>query len=534
MSWIQRPVQTASGVLRSRRLGVLLTVAALLCGSSNVPAQSRWVGLGSDGKLVYSHLTTGDGIPDYSYAGYKGGGVTIPTVPTVIRVAPTGGDDTASIQKAIDALAKLPLTDGIRGAVELASAVFQCSGTIQLKASGIVLRGAGSAGNGTTLSETGAPHLAIEISGSLKVADTGTSTYVTDNYVPFGAKSIHVKNGAGFHAGDMVRITRPTTPAWVHMMGMDALERPGRNEHWVNGDLSVRRRIAAVAGSTLTFEIALMDSYDAKYVGSGAVKVDKVTVSGQITNVGVEALRVEAPAMAVALSDPHSEGLNMSDAADSWVRSVNFVETTQGVTLNGGTERITLLQVDVTQHQAVTSSAKPFDFSINGSQILIDRCTGTGDAVFYMATQARQQGPVVVLHNVFHGDGHLEPHQRWSTGLLIDSSAVPEGGIDLINRGTMGSGHGWTMGWGVSWNNTAGEFTIQQAPETVTWSIGDIGPQHRQPMPVSGGQKGADLPAGQIESSGKHVLPHSLYLQQLYERLGPEALRNIGYDPSMR
>jgi hypothetical protein len=27
---------------------------------------------------------------------------------------------------------------------------------------------------------------------------------------------------------------------------------------------------------------------------------------------------------------------------------------------------------------------------------------------------------------------------------------VPEGGIDLMNRGEMGSGHGWTMGWASS------------------------------------------------------------------------------------
>ena len=79
-----------------------------------------------------------------------------------------------------------------------------------------------------------------------------------------------------------------------------------------------------------------------------------------------------------------------------------------------------------------------------------------------------------------------------------------------------------------------GEFTMQQAPGTLTWSIGDIGPQHREPMPTSGGPKGPDLPTGQIDSPGRHVPPGSLYLQQLYERLGPEALRNIGYDPSRR
>jgi hypothetical protein len=32
-----------------------------------------------------------------------------------------------------------------------------------------------------------------------------------------------------------------------------------------------------------------------------------------------------------------------------------------------------------------------------------------------------------------------------------------------------------------------------------------------------------------IESQGKPVTPRSLYLAQLAERLGPDALKNIGY-----
>jgi len=145
-----------------------------------------------------------------------------------------------------------------------------------------------------------------------------------------------------------------------------------------------------------------------------------------------------------------------------------------------------------------------------------------------VATQQKQQGPVVVLHGEFHGDGHLEPHQRWSTGMLVDSTKVPEGGIDFINRGTMGTGHGWTLGWGVSWNNEAGELTMEEAPGTLTWSIGDVGPQQKQQMPGAKGG-GPEMPQGEIDSAGKHVRPGSLYLQQLKERLGAEAVWNLGY-----
>jgi hypothetical protein len=37
------------------------------------------------------------------------------------------------------------------------------------------------------------------------------------------------------------------------------------------------------------------------------------------------------------------------------------------------------------------------------------------------------------------------------------------------------------------------------------------------------------LPQGIIESQGTPVVPASLYLEQLRDRLGPRALHNIGY-----
>lgn len=37
-------------------------------------------------------------------------------------------------------------------------------------------------------------------------------------------------------------------------------------------------------------------------------------------------------------------------------------------------------------------------------------------------------------------------HQRWATGLLINNCEVQDGGIDCMNRGAMGSGHGWAIG----------------------------------------------------------------------------------------
>ena len=64
---------------------------------------------------------------------------------------------------------------------------------------------------------------------------------------------------------------------------------------------------------------------------------------------------------------------------------------------------------------------------------------------------------------------------RWATGLLVDNAHTSTGGMDLMNRGWDGSGHGWAIGFGVLWNGTADSFLIQQPPGAENWAIGSTG-----------------------------------------------------------
>jgi hypothetical protein len=509
---------------------------AFVCASNYLPAQTQWVREGHGGKLTYAATAKGDRIADFSSAGYEGGGVALPHVPAVRNVAPSGADDTAAIQKAIDEVSALPLVNGFRGAVELAPGTFHCAQTLSITASGVVLRGAGNGDHGskidgTVIEMTGAPHLALRIAGRLDQKDLGVETTIADAYVPSGASAFHVADAANLHLGDTLLIAKPVTQAWIHFMGMDDMHRNGKPEHWVTASqLEVRRRIAAVSGNTVTLDVPLMDSYDAQFFDGGHATVTRIELSGQVTQVGVEDLRIVAPKQSIALGQAEFSGMAIQDAADSWVRSVAFEETTNGVRINSGSERITFLKCDIVQHVPVTSAAKPADFACNGSQILFDRCTGSGDNTFYIVTQDRQQGPVVALNCRFLGNGHIEPHQRWSTGLLIDNCEVPGGGIDMMNRGEMGSGHGWAIGWSVVWNSQAQSFAMNTPPGSVTWSIGNRGEQTDPPFPVfDGGPPRAALTPATIESAGKPVSPQSLYLAQLRERLGEQAVKNIGY-----
>lgn len=519
-------------LLRARLLLTALMLLPAVLQAYGRPPQ--WVQVGPDGKLIYARSPRGDRIPDFSSAGYRGGGMALPNVAAIVTVAPSGGpDDTATIQAALDAVAKrTPDANGFRGAVALAPGTFHLAGTLTLNVSGVVLRGAGASGaNATMLELTGEPHLAVRVTGELHQRVLQPETTLTDSYVPAGATVIHVEDGSAIHAGSTLLITKPVTPEWVHFMGMDRLSRDGRQETWLDSDIPVRRRVASVTGNEVTLEVPLTDSFDARFYPGVQPPVKRVDVTGQIAEVGIENLRVVAPARRIAYrEDAEFDGIEMNNVVDSWLRSIAFVDTTNSVTIEKGAERLTVVDVDVTQHDTVTSHAKPFDFSVGGAQILLDRVSGKGDQVSYVATQSRSEGPVVVLHCHFEGGGMIEGHQRWSTGLLVDGCSLPGGNLYLRNRGEMGSGHGWSIGWSVLWNNEAGTILVQNPPGAANWSIGDKGEQKSAPMPTPGTKHNGlpDLPRGVVESAGKHVEPPSLYLQQLKERLGDGAVKAIG------
>jgi hypothetical protein len=488
--------------------------------------QSSWVSFDSGGKIAYKTLDRGDRILDFSSAGYGGGGVKIPSAPVRRTVRPSGGDDTAAIQDAIDAAAQLDPVNGFRGVVLLTPGTFRCKGTLKITTSGVVLRGSGDGANGTTIRMTEVPHVCIAIAGSASLKEAGSPTPITGTYVPSGAASIDVSDASGFRADDTVLIRRPVTDAWVAFMGMDRLVRNGKKETWVKGTIRTERVIKSISGNKITLDIPLTDSFDARYLDPPGGSLVKAVVSGRIAQVGVENLRIVSPAQAVGIDEPHHQALRMNAAMDAWVRDIAIEDTVNSVVIGGDTRRVTVENVRTTHSVATRGAAKPADFAADGTQILFDRCASSGDNLFYFVTGARVTGPNVLLNCTFHGNGHLQPHARWATGLLVDGCQVPESGIDFMNRGEMGSGHGWTIGWAVAWNCVARSYVIQQPPGSANWAIGCRGARETAAMPFGHESK---LPEGIYDSHGTPVVPSSLYLAQLRERLGPQALKNIGY-----
>jgi hypothetical protein len=505
-------------------------------------AITEWARYDESGKLVYKPLDArGDRIMDFSSAGYQGGGVALPEVPVVATLGPSGGDDTAAIQAALDALAQRPLdSKGLRGALLLKPGKYTSAKTITITASGVVLRGSGNGSDGTVIDLTDLSHLFLDIRGPGRRTGVGPVASITDAYVPSGARSFTVSDASSFKVGDAVLVGRPVTAAWTHLMGMDTLVRDGAPQTWIaiGSVQSSERTIAAISGNRVTLDIPLSDSLDAQYLRPPGPTLQKYTFEGRLSQVAVENLRVTAPprTAAQAMEPGHggSQLLNMTNTVDSWLKGVAGHNTVEGIHIESGSRRITVEDCQITHDPTdyFTSSA-PFDYSVNASQVLVHRSSSKGgNKIFTYATQ-HAQGPNVVLNFTGQGRASIQPHQRWSTGLLLDNATGDQVGsgtsaaIAFMNRGTGGSGHGWSQGWGVAWNCTAPVFLIQQPPGGTNWALGCTGAL--SPPTPAPGVGGPPIPNGIFESMNAPVGPKSLYLAQLCERLGPQALANIGY-----
>lgn len=180
--------------------------------------------------------------------------------------------------------------------------------------------------------------------------------------------------------------------------------RDGAPEKWVQNDIRVFREVASVMGDAVVLEVPLTDSFDSHFYNADQPTVTRVAIAGQIAETGVEHLRIVAPNRKIDYHrDARFDGIEMDNIIDSWLQGLVFVDITNSVTIGHNAERLTVVHVDVQQDDTVTSHAQPFDFSVAGSQILLDRCSGKGDRVTYVGTQSRSEGPVVVLHCRFTG-----------------------------------------------------------------------------------------------------------------------------------
>lgn len=499
------------------------TAFALLLSTAQAWTSSK-VQYDANGRLTYPADASGNRIPDYSHAGYKGGGVALPTIPVRVTISPVSGDDTASIQAAIDQVGNMAVqSDGYRGTVLLSAGVYDVAGTLRMNKSGVVLAGVGdgdSSTSNTILRRTGTSTADVITAGGgandqFKSELANTRREITTSRVTVGSRSFTVNDATPFAVGDNVVILHPSTAAWISAMNNGGVTDANV---WLPGQIDIRyhRYITAISGNTLTIDAPVFNHLDRSLSISHVYKYDR---TGVLTNLGIEDLQVDI-VTAGSTSETHCEdAIQFVEAEDSWIRDCTIKHFWHAGVQFVGSTRSSVERVRAIEPHSVVTGGRRYNFSTYHAQLILFRdCFASYARHGFVANGTSNDSGNVVLNGTLDQNiTFSEGHRRWSTGLLFDGIvATNRTGNDVLgfyNRGNYGTGHGWAVGHGVIWNSNAagGRVLVQQPPTAQNYAIGCFGN-----VTGSGPFAGA---AGFIEGTGTTGLqPQSLYLEQLAQR----------------
>jgi hypothetical protein len=474
---------------------------------------------GVDGKLVYVPDEQGNTILDASHAGYGGGGMAIPNVPVRETIWPVAGDNTESIQAAIDKLSsRKPDTNGFRGAVLLKAGYYRMATPVRIQSSGVVVRGEGMGDTGTILIGTGTVRTGgagpggarggagqgtlIVVAGASGVTmKDETRQRVADDYVPVGARSFRVASARGFKPGDPVIVRRIGNQEWIDAVGMSG---PDAASRWRPFNVEWDRVVLDVQGNTITIDAPITCAIEKRWGGGEVIKYED---PGRIEQVGIENLRgmsefdpairsteygnMDRPNYTAeeyyADENHYRNFITFDNMKNGWVRNataLHFVNSMVGT--QGGSKWITVQDCVSREPVSRRMGARRFTFALRGQLALVQRCHSDKGRHSFMTGQPMGSGNVFLDCKATSPFSSSEPHEQWATGSLYDNVQAP-----LTAR---------------FWKN------IKKPPTAQNYSFGHMGVNAVVfNIPLQDPAK----ENGHIESLDRHVTPRSLYLSQL-------------------
>ena len=463
------------------------------------PTASR-VYPGADGRLAYAPDEQGNTIHDASHAGYRGGGVAIPTAAVRETIWPVNGDNTQHIQAAIDRVsARSRDAGGLRGAVLLRSGYYRLATPLRIGASGVVLRGEGMGDTGTVLIGTGTGRadggnaaggpggqgtLLTMGGASGQTVRENTRQPIAADYVPVGARSFRVASARAFRPGDTVIVRRIGNQEWIDAVGMNG-ETP--QSRWRPFNVEWDRVVVDVQDNTITIDAPLTCAIDRRWGGGDLALYED---AGRIEQVGVENVR------AVSEFDPSvrtTEYGNMDrpnyvaeeyyadenhyrnfvvvgNVKNGWVRNaaaLHFVNSMVG--MERGAKWITVQDCVSRAPVSRRLGARRFTFALRGQLALVQRCHSDEGRHSFMTGQPTGSGNVFLDCRATSPFSSSEPHEQWATGTLYDNVQAP-----LTARFWKNINIGWAGANTVFWN-CEGDFLVQKPPTAQNFSFGHVG-----------------------------------------------------------
>lgn len=536
-----------------------------------------------EGRLVYTPDYRGNTVIDYSNVGYKGGGVEIPNVPVRVILEPSADqntDDTERIQNAINMLGRLqPDKNGFRGAILLKAGTFRVSQSIRIDKSGIIIKGEGDGHeNIKPHSKPLSPNNWFDYGQSEKaeknitkvvatwVADsynknvavfnfaggninTEKTIEIADQYVPSGTRTIRLQTVEGLKAGDNIRVNRIINASWAQDLKMDVITDapsvPSANQWAVNGklessymDVYQERTILSVNSQTNTITLVepIVDPLSMKY---GISTVTRFTSDNRVQNAGIENIQILSRFDKSTTAENSAFGINyksyddeyhaqvavrIGNAENIWVRRITNYHIDVAVNISDGARWVTVQDVNCLEPVSGTGGERRYSFTNSGGSLILNQRNYARYTRHGFIIMGQVMGP-----NVFYNDRSdyqfdaNEPHLRWSTGGLFDNI---KGRIYVQNRWNNGTAHGWS-GANYTLYNNEGKFIISQNQLAANYLFGQSDANDRLPFIM------AEVDPGNVPnfkayeySVGKKMNPGSLYLQQLKDRMGQQAVDN--------
>ena len=454
--------------------------------------------------------STGQTLPmDYSYCGYHHSEQPIPAAKVALYVQPTGGDDAALLQAAIDQVSrqKPDKTTGLRGAVLLGEGIFTVSQPLRLHTSGVVLRGSGR--DKTVVRKQGVDRGALlYIEGTHDII--ARDTFDVADAAP-GATTLTLHSPITTHHSPMTLIIwRPSTEEWIASLGCQSFGGGKRMGYWAwhpgDTDLRWHRRVTAVNGTQVSLDAPITCSIESRWGGAKAIVYEQ---AGMISECGVENLTLEScydPSL--PKDEDHCwDGVYLADAENCWVRMVNFRHFAgSAVVVQKSAQQVTVEDCQSLQPVSEIGGFRRRTFFTLGEMVLFQRCYSE-QGINDFAVGHSAPGPnAFVQCESYESLGPSGAISSWAPGLLFDIVNIDGNDLMFGNWELEKFGAGWSTANSTLWQSTASALRCY-SPDSLNRNY-------------SNGCWGQIFGSGEYTEMNEHVKPYSLFASQLAKRLG--------------
>jgi hypothetical protein len=351
--------------------------------------------------------------------------------------------------------------------------------------------------------------------------------------VPVGARRFNVASARGFRPGDTIVVRRVGNQDWIDAMGMSG---PNAQSRWRPFNVDWDRVVLDVQGNMIVVDAPITCAIEKRWGGGEVLKYED---TGRIEKVGVENLRAMSEFDPTKRTKEYGNMDRPNYAAEEYYNDENhyrnfvvFENTKHGWVRNAtalhfvysmvGTSRgakwITVQDCVSRAPVSQRAGARRFTFALRGQLALVQRCHSDEGRHSFMSGQPTSSANVFLDCKATTPFSSSEPHEQWATGNLYDNVQAP-----LTARFWKNINIGWAGANTVFWN-CEGSFLVQKPPTAQNFSFGHLG-VHAVVFNIP--LQDPTKENGHIESLDKHVMPRSLYLTQLRERLGDAAVRQI-------